>query len=105
MKHWEIIVSFLECSICLDRSVLEGIYCLSASLSGSPSISKAAMLVNKFSLPDSRCSKNYSAEELCVCDSNEVKTLSDERGKGLEKDDGAVTGKTATEALTAPGLL
>lgn len=61
------------------------------------------MLINNFALPDSRCSKSYSTEELHVCDSESVETLSDERGKGSGKEDGKERGKTAVAALAATG--
>lgn len=49
--------------------ICPGRYLASALSSGSPSISEASTLANKFSLPDSRSSKNYSTEHLSVCDS------------------------------------
>lgn len=49
--------------------ICPGRYLASALSSGSPSISEASMLANKFSLRDSHCSKNYSTEQLSVCDS------------------------------------
>jgi len=65
VKHWDIIVSLLD-HICLDRSIVRGVrrMAVSALLSRPPRISKAVMLVNKFSLPGSDCFRSYLAEDL-----------------------------------------
>lgn len=70
MKLWDIVVSLLDYSICLGRSIVKGVRRMAASalLSHPPRISKAVMLVNKFSLPGIDCFRSYLAEDLSGCD-------------------------------------